>query len=155
MRGRWDLFLVFMVVSCTANPNRAFHPAPVESALSRAMSEPPGALVVLDSLGPQSWTLMYLFGPYTSQDAMRRCLATSEFEHYNLDRRDDIYALYFKSSSGGVQIWSLTLPRARVVFATDAVGREYARGSGQFSVRRAASGDGKELAPSGSSRTCS
>ena len=115
----------------------------------------PGVVVSLDSLGPATWTFAYVFGPYTSRDAVRRCLATSEFEDYGLDRRDDAFTLYFKSASGGGQIWSMVLPRTRVEFAAAAVGREYARGSARFVARRSSPGARIELAPqSGAGRSC-
>lgn len=158
-RPFWDmrhhlLLFAFSVAACSSNSESVFHRADVDLALSRAIAEGRGAVASLDTLGPKSWTFLYVFGPYASEDAMRRCLATSEFEPYGLDRRDDLYALYFKSRSG--QIWSMALPRAKVEFAADAVGREYARGSARFTVRRASSGARSELAPSaGPGRSCS
>jgi hypothetical protein len=148
------LAAVLVVVACSANPERGFHPADVDAALSQALAQGPGAVVALDSVGPQSWTFLYVFGPYTSEDAMRRCLATSEFEPYGLDRRDDIYALFFKSRSGHIS--SMTVSRSRVAFAGDAVGREYQRGSARFTVRRTSPGARVELVPSSTpGRSCS
>jgi hypothetical protein len=148
------LTILVMLASCRPNPENVFHPGDVDSALRQAVAQGPGAVASLDSVGPQSWTFLYVFGPYTSQDAMRRCLATSEFEPYGLDRRDDAYALYFKSRSG--QIWSMTMPRSRATFAADAVGREYPRASARFVVRRASSGARSELAPGAApGRSCS
>jgi hypothetical protein len=148
------LLIAFGVATCDANSESVFHPADVDLALSRAIAQGRGAVASLDTLGPRTWTFLYVFGPYTSEDAMRRCLATSEFEPYGLDRRDDAYALYFKSRSG--QIWSMTVSRAKVEFAADAVGREYPRGSARFTVRRASSGARNALTPgAGPGRSCS
>jgi hypothetical protein len=143
--SRLLLILAFTVASCRDRAG-SFHPALVASALSGAMEQGAGAVVSLDSLGPQNWTQFYVFGPYTSRDGMRRCLATSQFEDYGLVSREDIYALFFRRSG---EVWGMTLPRSRVVFAADVLGREYLRGNASFIVRREPSGERRELANSG------
>jgi hypothetical protein len=150
------LFLFAVAIASCGSGGRpgAFHASAVDSALSRAMTREAGAVVSLDSLGPKNWAFLYVFGPYTSEDAMRRCLATSQFESYGLDHRDDAYAFYFRAPNGYIS--SMSLPREAVEFAPDAVGREYPRGRASFIVRRASSGLHNELTPSGDvARRCS
>lgn len=116
------------------------------------MARGAGATASLDSLGPAKWKTFYVFGPYTSVDAMRRCLATSEFEPYGIEHRDDVYALYFRASPSIIS--SMTLPRGTVQFASDALSREFARDSASFVVRLSPTGH-RELAPNaGPGRSC-
>jgi hypothetical protein len=142
---RLFLILAFTISSCRDRAG-TFHPALVASALSATMEQGVGAVVSLDSLGPQNWTQFYVFGPYTSRDGIGRCVASSQFEDYGLVAREDIYALFFRRSG---EVWSMTLPRSRVAFAADVLGREYLRGNASFIVRRAPSDARGELANNG------
>ena len=150
-----QVFLVVMLMAlagCQRDRPSSFRPAAVDSAFNAAMAHGAGATASMDSLGPEKWNTFYVFGPYTSVDAMRRCLATSEFEPYGIEHRDDVYALYFRSSASNIS--SMTIPRGTVQFSSDALSREYARDSATFVVRLSSTGH-RELAPrANAGRSC-
>lgn len=138
--------LCAIVLACRSERPDAFQPLAVQDAFARAMRRGPGAIATVDTLGPRNWTSFYVFGPYTSDDFMRKCLATSQFESYGMDKRDDAYAVYFRAPGGFVS--SLTLSRADVRFSADALGRGFPKGAASFVVRRDSLGRA-ELAPRG------
>lgn len=131
---RGVLLLAVMATACRREPPSTFHPTDVQRAFARAMQLPPGGVTAVDTLGPKGWTAFYVFGPYTTDDYMRKCLATSQFESYGLAQRDDAYAVYFRSPGGFVS--STTLSRSDVRFSPDALGRAYPTGAASFIVRR-------------------
>lgn len=150
---QFALAVVAALVVCREpreNPG-AFHPTPIDSVLSATMHRSPGARASLDSLGPAQWQYLYVFGPYMSVDAMRRCVAESHgFETYGVDRRDDIYVLIFKSPKGVLSSMSVT--RGDAQFSDDATARVYPRGRATFVLRRNRTGT-PELAPADTTTT--
>ncbi|HEU4993833.1 MAG TPA: hypothetical protein VFT29_03405 [Gemmatimonadaceae bacterium] len=148
------LALTVLVVACTDDAGGRFHPMAIDSVLTRATMAGPGTTVSLDSLGPSDWTAMYVFGPYTTPELMRRCMTPAKpFEGYGLERGDGMYAIMFRRPNGRVS--SMGLLRRGFAFAPEAVSREYSRGSASFTVRKSPSGRLNELVASGrETRVC-
>jgi len=148
----FPIVILVALAACQRDRPASFHPAAVDSAFNAAMGHGAGATASVDSLGPAQWKTFYIFGPYTSVDAIRRCLATSEFEPYGIEHRDDVYVVYFRSGTSNIS--SMTIPRGTVQFASDALSREYPRDSATFVVRLSPTGH-RELAPrANAGRSC-
>jgi hypothetical protein len=149
-----QLLALITAAGCSDHSAGSFHPAAIDSTLTVALRRDSGSVVRLDSLGPARWTSMYLFGPYSPADLMRRCVqASTGLETYGIDARDDIVVMYFKLPDARVS--SVAFPRNYAPFASDATGREYPRGSASFAVRLTKDGH-KELTPRGAlTRSCS
>jgi hypothetical protein len=135
--------------ACAAPASSGFEAESVDTLLANTVRRGAGARAVLDSVGPTGWEFFYVFGPYTTVDAMRRCITESHgFETYGVDRREDIDVLVFRTPKG--ELFSMQMPRASASFSEDALARRYPRAGARFIVRRNASG-ALELAPADTS----
>ena len=147
--------LVMLVagVSCTDTSGR-FHPIPIQEEFRRAMTLAPGSTVSFDTLGPRNWETMYLFGPYVTEEAIRRCMSpTSGFARYGLESRDDLYAVHFRSKQG--RISSMSMSTGSVRLAPSAANHEYRRGTALFTTQRVDSLRQVQLVPAGAApRSC-
>ena len=144
--------LLVLALACGDRPG-TFRPTPIKDELRRALALGPGARASLDSLGPDNWRTMYLFGPYATTDVIRSCATpTGGFETHGIEGRDDLSVLWFRSETG--RISSMTLGQD-VAFTKEALNREYTRGSASFQVRRSLENARNELAPTGGqTRSC-
>jgi hypothetical protein len=150
---RWFALAATVTALAGCEPEGRFSPLSVQGAFASALTQPPGTTVSLDSLGPAKWTSMYLFGPYTTDATVQRCLgAASGYEAYGIASRDDIYVLLFRNPSGGIS--SMTLARDRFEFGDSTTGREYAKGHARFTVVSRRSGNGNALIAADTSRSC-
>ncbi|HJQ21045.1 MAG TPA: hypothetical protein VJ867_11910 [Gemmatimonadaceae bacterium] len=123
-----------MLAGCSAPTPGTFVPRDVDTALTNAIRRGPGALVSLDSVGPADWRFLFVFGPGTTVDAIRRCVGESHgFETFALDRRDDVDVLIFEGPKGDLS--SIEVSRAAAPFGEDALTRRYPRGGAHFAVR--------------------
>lgn len=135
----------FACVACTPPASNGFESEAVDSLLTNAVRRGVGARASLDGVGPNGWEFFYVFGPYTTVDAMRRCIGESHgFETFGVERRDDIDVLVFRTPKG--QLSSMDMPRASAAFSEDALARRYPRAGAAFIVRGSRAG-GLELAP--------
>jgi hypothetical protein len=150
--NRSTAFVLVLALACADRPG-TFRPTPIKEELLGALARGPGARASLDSLGPENWRTMYLFGPYAATDLLRRCATpTGGVETHGIESRDDISVVWFRSETG--RISSMTLGQD-VSFTKEALNREYTRGSASFEVRHSLESGRDELAPSGSvTRSC-
>ena len=149
------LVLALLISLSCGGREGAFTPSPIQAEFERSMLGTPGIVISIDSLGPRNWSTMYLFGPYTAAEVIRRCLnATGGFSTHGIESRDDIYVLMFRSAEG--RISSMTLDRGRFTLASETVGREYPRGTASFTSHHSATSGRVELVPAGGlTRSCS
>jgi len=140
---------LLLSAGCAAPASSGFEAETVDSLLTNAVRRGVGARATLDSVGPRDWEFFYVFGPYTTMDAMRRCITESHgFETYGVDHREDIDVLVFRTPKG--ELSSMQVPRASASFSEDALARRYPRAGAHFLVRRTPAGT-LELAPADTS----
>jgi len=139
--------------ACAERPSAAFDASRVDSAFAVALRS--GATSVsLDSLGPREWTSMYVFGPYSYDKWMQKCMGTtSSIKKHGVDALDDRNLIVFKLPDGRVAAMP-ALFRA-IPLADSAVDREYPRGSATFDIRDGPKWQPKQFAPHGNaSKPC-
>lgn len=116
-------------------------------SLAQALAEGPGAEVRLEDAVPSDWRVVTIVGPYTSPEALRRCLGNngSRVRTYGIESRDDVVLLVFTFPDGEHQ--SVAVPRSAADFGPEAVDRRYDRAQARFAVRVPTEGSWGRLAP--------
>lgn len=111
------------------------HAPPGDQGLSDRVAElvqrAPDTTLDFKALAPFHWTGLYIFGPYTTEDAAERVLGFDwPYKWGAIELRDDRAFLVFVDSGRVVATLEQTYDRGN--FASAARGRSYARDSATF-----------------------
>ena len=124
----------------------------LKADLALLVGKGPGTIVSLDSMLPGDWRDLYVFGAYTPQEYIDRCVGTS-VDGRSIGVQDGYVLIVLTSSEGNPS--SLDI-RGGVAFDRAALGRVYPRGTASFIVNRDTLDFRNKLVPqSGLPRSCS
>jgi hypothetical protein len=123
------LFVLLAAVSCRETT------APVSESIGLVVSKGAGTRLVLAEQAPTAWDTFCVFGPYTTDDVIRKTsgVDAAADQAHDIARRDDIDLLLFIEKSRVVS--AVPHPRSRGDFGPEVVGTCYARNDAVFAIR--------------------
>lgn len=140
--------LMFSCAPASANLPSARY---LQSVFAEAIERGPGTTVSLDVVITGEWRHLYVFGPYTPEATIERCVG-QPVRDYGISGRDNINLLVLVPDRGPARTRAVS---RQTDFSSEAVGRAYPRGAATFAVLRRSRDGTPQLVPaSGLVRQC-
>lgn len=142
-RGAWAVLALGLLASCGNPAVRQ-----IETSLGAAASSGDGDIIRLDTVAPERWSRLFVFGPYTSAEFIERCTGAASARRLlrGVDYLDSIHLVVVELRPTA-RYRSFVVPRADVEFVSNARAYGYAQDEARFVVDRASAGDRVELEP--------